>query len=304
MLRTFAPKAVWEIIAMDYNGPYLKFGGIYILVIIDLRSRYAIARPVKSTAFEFTRKILDDVFEKEGFPSSIKTDNGPPFNGEQYAQYCTDRGIKTIFSTPFFPQQNGLVESFMKVVNKAMSIAVSSGNHFSEELQNAVQSYNAGAHSVIKVPPEEVMMGRKIKRGLPLLERGKSDYNDDLLNQKDREIKLKSKACEDVRRGAKTSSVKSGDTVIIERQTKMKGDSRFHVKRFTVIKEENGSLLLADDEGRTVKRHVSQTKKVHPWRENISNKQVVAENSKRPQRSNKTPAYLSDYVHFTENEFL
>lgn len=39
MERAFAPKTVWETIAMDFNGPYLKFGGISILVIIDLRSR-------------------------------------------------------------------------------------------------------------------------------------------------------------------------------------------------------------------------------------------------------------------------
>ncbi|XP_062706085.1 uncharacterized protein K02A2.6-like [Aedes albopictus] len=117
MQRSFAPKASWETIALDFNGPYLKFGSISILVIIDLRSRYAIARPVKSTKFEYTKEVLDSVFEKEGFPRAIKSDNGPPFNGEDYARYCSERGIQVIFSTPFYPQQNGLVEGFMKIVN-------------------------------------------------------------------------------------------------------------------------------------------------------------------------------------------
>lgn len=78
MLRRFAPKAVWETIAVDFNGPYAKFGGISILVMIDYRSRYAIAKPVRSTSFENTKKILDDVFNKEGFPKAMKSDNGPP----------------------------------------------------------------------------------------------------------------------------------------------------------------------------------------------------------------------------------
>ncbi|XP_062557772.1 uncharacterized protein K02A2.6-like [Armigeres subalbatus] len=36
MERVFAPKEVWETIAMDFNGPYSKFGGIYILLIRGL----------------------------------------------------------------------------------------------------------------------------------------------------------------------------------------------------------------------------------------------------------------------------
>lgn len=286
---------------MDFNGPYLRFGGISILVIIDLRSRYAIARPVKSTVFNYTRRILDEVFEREGFPKAIKTDNGPPFNGEEYGKYCSDRGIQTIYSTPFFPQQNGLAESFMKVINKAMSTAVSSGNSYAEELQDAVHAYNAGVHSVIKVAPEEVMMGRKIKRFLPLLERGRTNYDDKLLDRRDREVKLKGKNLEDKRRGAKDGSVKPGDTVIIERQCRGKGDTRFDVKRFTVIKVNKGNLLLSDDAGRTVKRHVSQTKKVGPWRKSpqtgIDSKVDREEVAKRPERVSKTPQHLSDYIH-------
>lgn len=104
MQRAFAPKGVWQTVAIDFNGPYKKLGDVSILVIIDLRSRYAIARPVNSTKFEFTKTVLDDVFDREGFPKAIKSDNGPPFNGEDYADYCADRGIQTIFSTPYYPQ--------------------------------------------------------------------------------------------------------------------------------------------------------------------------------------------------------
>ncbi|XP_062541718.1 uncharacterized protein K02A2.6-like [Armigeres subalbatus] len=136
MQRAFAPKGVWETIALDFNGPYLKLGGISILVIIDLRSRYAIARPVKTTKFEHTKAVLDAVFEREGYPKAMKSDNGPPFNGEEYSKYCSERGIQTIFSTPFYPQQNGLVEGFMKVVNKAMSTALAKGKS-SERIANS-----------------------------------------------------------------------------------------------------------------------------------------------------------------------
>ncbi|XP_053686710.1 uncharacterized protein K02A2.6-like [Sabethes cyaneus] len=267
------------------------------------RSRYAITRPVKSTSFTNTRKILDEVFDREGFPEAIKTDNGPPFNGEEYKQYCASRGIRTIFSTPFFPQQNGLAESFMKVVNRAMSTACTNGTSYVEELQAAVHAYNAATHSITKFPPEEIMLGRKVKRGLPLISRGKTNHDDEVFNDRDREAKLRSKEREDKRRGAKRSAVKPGDTVIIERQLRAKGDSRFDIKRYTVTEENNGSLLLTDEEGRILKRHVSQVKKVYQWREKSpehidKSRQipVESEHDQRLQRPRKVPSYLSDYV--------
>ncbi|XP_062557035.1 uncharacterized protein K02A2.6-like [Armigeres subalbatus] len=321
MRRAFAPKGVWETIAIDFNGPYLKLGGILILVVIDLRSRYAIARPVKSTKFEHTKAVLDSIFEREGFPRAIKSDNGPPFNGEDYAKYCAERGIKTIFSTPFYPQQNGLVEGFMKVINKAMSAALSTEANYQKELQAAVQAYNAADHSITKMPPEEVLSGRKIKRGLPLLNYGRTGHDEQLLDKRDRDAKIVSKGREDVRRGARASQVKPGDTVIVERHSRAKGESRFSSKRYTVIEEHNGSLVLCDADGQQLKRHVSQTKTVREWRgttssdgrgttssreRGITSSEVTSNDQdlelsgdnrrKRPQREKRPPNYLSDFA--------
>lgn len=211
MQRTVIPNTAWETIALDFNGPYAKFGGIYILVIVDYRSRYIIARPVKSTSFEHTRRVLSDIFEREGFPDCIRSDNGPPFNGEDYNRFCQERGIKTIFSTPHFPQQNGMVENYMKIINKSMSIAASNGSNYNEELQAAVQAHNSASHTVTKIPPEEIMHGRRIKRGLPLLDRGIPDYDGSLVNERDQEMKLRSKEREDARRGSRKCQLKPGD---------------------------------------------------------------------------------------------
>lgn len=323
MERVFAPKTVWESIAVDFNGPYSKYGGISILVIVDYRSRYIIAKPVKSTSFENTRRVLDAVFEKEGFPQNIKSDNGPPFNGEDYKQYCTERGINVIFSTPLYPQQNGLAESCMKLINKAMTAAASSGTNYVEELNAAVQAYNAAAHSITRVPPEEVFMGRRIKRGLPLLRRGKVTFDDELLDTRDRESKIKSKEREDSKRGARKCRIKPGDTVVVARQTRAKADSRFHPRRYTVREERNGMLILIDETGQVLKRHVSQTRRVYDWRQpdsagigrqncdpvtsqhpltRLEDKNDGPVVSQRSARERRAPAYLKNYVHATEQQ--
>lgn len=325
MQRVFAPSTVWETVAVDFNGPYLKYGGISILVIVDYRSRYVIAKPVKSTSFENTRKVLEAIFEKEGFPQNLKSDNGPPFNGEDYKRYCLERDINVIFSTPLHPQQNGLAESCMKIVNKAMAAASLSATNYVDELNAAVHAYNAAAHSVTGIPPEEVMMGRKIKRGLPLLSRGKSTFDDDLLNTRDRQSKTLAKQREDLRRGARQCRVKPGDTVIVERQVRAKAESRFDPRKYTVVEEKNGMLVLNDSNGQILKRHVSQTKKVKDWREyngigRAGDPKAVSYESdatqcpddgaketnstpavvQRPVREKRAPGYLKNYIHLTE----
>ncbi|XP_062557038.1 uncharacterized protein K02A2.6-like [Armigeres subalbatus] len=324
MERIFVPKAVWETVAIDFNGPYVKFGGISILVLVDYRSRFLIARPVKSTTFEFTRKVLEDIFDREGYPKFIKSDNGPPFNGDDYKRYCAQRGISTIYSTPLFPQQNGMVESYMKVINKAMATASMDKTNFVEELRDAVNAHNAAAHSVTRIPPEEVMSARKIKRGLPLLERGKVSFDEKLFESNDRQSKLLGKTREDARRGAKSCRIKPGDTIIIERHNRAKGETRFHPKRYIVQEERNGSLIVSDENGQVLKRHVSQTRKVHPWRtgcvaqndtgmetpvtkikvdKTASSDSSVSKNPTRDSRKRKTPNYLNDYVRSLHEDY-
>lgn len=284
-----------------------------IFFLSHSHNRFLIARPIKSTNFEQTKQILDEVFAREGFPKNIRSDNGPPFNGDEYKNYCADRGIETTFSTPLFPQQNGLVENYMKLVNKAMASAVSNGLCFKKELQAAVNAHNAAAHSVTGFPPEEVMLGRKIKRRLPLLRHEKSNYDEELLNRRDKLEKLKAKEREDARRGARSCRVGPGDTVIIERLTRTKGESRFDPHKYTVIKENNGSLILQNDRGQTVKRHVTHTKKVGHWRESDdksegagpasqSAEDLLQEGtSERPRRAKNLPSYLRDYVQMLED---
>ncbi|XP_062556966.1 uncharacterized protein K02A2.6-like [Armigeres subalbatus] len=310
MKRIFAPQTVWETIALDFNGPYARYGGISILLMVDYRSRFLIARPVKSTSFDQTKQVFEEIFAREGFPKHIRSDNGPPFNGDEYKKYCADRGIETIFSTPLFPQQNGLVENYMKLVNKAMASAVSNGLCFKEELQAAVNAHNAAAHSVTGVPPEEVMLGRKIKRRLPLLRYEKAKYDDELLNRKDKIEKLKSKEREDSKRGARASCIKPGDTVIIERMSRSKGESRFDPEKYTVLKQDNGNLFLQNDRGQTVKRHVTQTRKVGNWREpfeeridssTLISKDISQKKLERPSRTKNPPGYLKNYVQLIKN---
>lgn len=68
------------------------------------------------------------------------------------------------------------------------------------------------------------------------------------------------------------------------------------------MEERNGSLVLSDDEGRTIKRHVSQTKQVFEWRhqtaeENNSRQEHEGSNcAQRAPRTRRAPGYLQDFI--------
>lgn len=146
------------------------------------------------------------------------------------------------------------------------------------------------------------MMGRKVRRNLPLVASGQMDYDKEDFDKRDRIAKLKSKEREDSRRGARKCQVGPGDTVIVERNNRGKGDTRFHTKRYTVMEQHNGNLVLIDDEGQLLKRHVSQTRKVYEWRkedEDVSKTKTTEIDVRadlRPVRERRAPGYLENYV--------
>lgn len=80
MLRTVLPEAAWDKLAIDFNGPHASWGGKLVAVLVDYYSRYIFAEFVKSTDFESTARFLDPLFAKFGFPTLLRSDNGPPFN--------------------------------------------------------------------------------------------------------------------------------------------------------------------------------------------------------------------------------
>lgn len=122
--------------------------------------------------------------------------------------------------------------------------------------------------------------------------------NEELLNARDRESKLAGKEREDRRRGARQCRIKPGDKVIVERQTRAKGESRFSPTQYTVTNEDNGNLTLSDGSGHVVKRHVTQVRKISEWRKEKSDAENPEQYStiERKARQKKTPTYLQDYV--------
>ena len=103
-------------------GPWMN-GGVYILgplpsghsilvttVVVDCYSRYYEYSIIQSTTTEKVLDSLDDIFSRQGWPMTIKSDNGQQFRSDEFGEYCTHFAIQHLRVTAKWAQANGAVE--------------------------------------------------------------------------------------------------------------------------------------------------------------------------------------------------
>jgi transposase InsO family protein len=105
-----------ELLHMDLFGPisYISIGGSkYCLVIVDDYSRFnwIFFLQEKSRTQETLKGFLRRAQNEFGLRSKkIRSDNGTKFKNSQIEGFLEEEGIKHEFSSPYTPQQNGVVE--------------------------------------------------------------------------------------------------------------------------------------------------------------------------------------------------
>ena len=134
----FPPKA-WSQLAVDFHGPLSD--GQELMVVIDEHSKFPVVSVVKSTAAHHVIPELSKVFSLMGIPKTLKTDNGPPFQGFQFKEFCSQFGICHRKITPLWPQANGQVENFNRNINGVIKKSFIMGSNWREELEAFLRSY-------------------------------------------------------------------------------------------------------------------------------------------------------------------
>ena len=115
---TKLPNGPWQEISVDYCGPFPA--GFYLCVMICEFSRFPEVVIVYSTAAEVVVPRMDQIFSTLGIPGIVKTDNGPPFNGAEFAKFAEELGFHHRKITPLHPQANSESERFMRTLKKAV----------------------------------------------------------------------------------------------------------------------------------------------------------------------------------------
>jgi transposase InsO family protein len=93
--------------------PATPGGRRYFLLLVDDLSRYmwVMVLGSKGEAVNTIRRVQVAAEAECGRKLRVlRTDNGSEFTAAEFASYCADEGVQHHYSTPYSPQQNGIVE--------------------------------------------------------------------------------------------------------------------------------------------------------------------------------------------------
>ena len=130
---TTLPVGPWIDVGVDLLGPLPS--GHSILVVVDYYSRYYEYSVLQSTTTEKVLDSLDDIFSRQGWPMTIKSDNGPQFRSDEFGEYCTHYAIQHLRVTAKWAQANGEVERQNASIMKRVRIAQAAGLNWKKELR-------------------------------------------------------------------------------------------------------------------------------------------------------------------------
>ena len=165
MVMRETPDSPWQHVSADFKGPI--GGQYYIHVMIDNLSRWPEVVITKNTRFSSISPKLEDTFALHGVPESITSDNGPPYQSEDWKRFAKEQGFQIRHSTPEHPEGNGLVERFMAVLKKIIHAALVEKKDPKVEIRRRLLNYRNTIHPSTGKTPAELMMGRNIRTRLP-----------------------------------------------------------------------------------------------------------------------------------------
>ena len=110
------------------GGPWQKLGvgffdhnGQKYMAVVDYFSKFPYLREMKSTNFQHTINHLKKIFSIESSPAILMSDNGPPFNSSEFAQFAQKWNFQHVTSSPNYAQSNGQIECPVQTLRQMLS---------------------------------------------------------------------------------------------------------------------------------------------------------------------------------------
>lgn len=93
--------------------------------MLDYATRYPEAIPLRNTTSKTIAKELFQIFARVGIPKEILTDQGTPFVSKLMKDLCAMLHIRTLRTSVYHPQTDGLVERFNRTLKNMIRKVVS-----------------------------------------------------------------------------------------------------------------------------------------------------------------------------------
>lgn len=114
-LKTIHARMPGDHMAIDLAGPLTTTvkGNQYILIVVDVCTRFVYARAIPEKSSEIVALELYKLFCDIGFPNILQSDNGREFRNEMLKKLTTQAGVDHRFVTPYHPRANGVAERYV-----------------------------------------------------------------------------------------------------------------------------------------------------------------------------------------------
>ena len=166
LLHPIAVHGPFYQIGIDFVGPLplTPQGNKYIIVAMDYMTKWPEAKPVPvATAEETSKFIYENIICRHGCPAKLLSDRGTHFNNQMVEKLLEKFGIKHVFSTPYHPQTNGLVERFNRTLCESLSKLVKQTDEWDKYIAPVLFAYRTSKHSTTKISPFYLVNGREAK---------------------------------------------------------------------------------------------------------------------------------------------
>lgn len=148
----------WQMDLADMNRLQNKNNNYrYILTCIDILSRFAFARPLKTKQGNEVAAAIEDIFRSsKRLPKRIQTDQGREFYNPAVKRLLDEHDIE-LFSV-MSPNKCALVERWNRTLKSKIWKYFTSRNTYKwlDVLPKIVEAYNNSKHRVIKMKPADV----------------------------------------------------------------------------------------------------------------------------------------------------
>ncbi len=162
----------FERLGMDVVGlvERSRSGNRFMLVVTDYATRYPEVSPLKSIKAKYVATCLVQLFSRVGFPREILTDQGTNFMSTLLKQVYKLLGIKSLRTTPYHPQTDGLTERFNQTLKQMLrKFVCDSGTDWDQWLPYLLFAYREVPQSSTGFSPFELLYGHEVRGPLALL---------------------------------------------------------------------------------------------------------------------------------------
>lgn len=308
------PEGAWEDVNIDLFGPMPD--NRHVLVVQDSFSRYPAAKIVASTKSTPVLNALDDIYMNYGNPERHRTDNGPPFNSQEFTDYSRQNGIQHTKVFPYHAQANP-AETFMRPLGKAMKIAYNSNQNKTTALNDLLIGYRSTPHPATGLAPGNMLFRYGYHHDFPRTTNSDTEVAEARNRDWEQRQRRNQQRNESVKRKVTTYDI--GDQVLVSNMNRQsKYEALFEQIPHTVIAIDGSGLYLRNPTTQQIiRRHKDYVKPYYqpelinhnnvqfdqPDDNQIEygNQEVPTENApaehppRRSQRERRAPTRLNDY---------